>query len=141
MRGYSHCGIEWTHLHSATVGYLHLFPLKTLKKMFENKGPLFPHNSIIELHRIASYRIVLNRFYQHASFLVSYRAHVSRYESDRLCHERFTPLEHMQVEILKKIYNKMPKDENRPFFPHMFEDVSETFQQQSQKSSPEIVCK
>ena len=102
--------------------------------------------SIIELHRIASYRIVsyrivLNRFYQHASFLVSYRAHVSRYESDRLCHERFTPLEHMQVEILKKIYNKMPKDENRPFFPHMFEDVSETFQQQSQKSSPEIVCK
>src|SRR4029434_8142017 len=71
---------------------------KTLKKMFENEVQCFLTTQCFQLlnciksHCIESYQIVLNRFYQHASFLVSYRAHVSRYESDRLCHERFTPL-------------------------------------------------
>src|SRR4029434_10257771 len=77
---------------------------KTLKKMFENEVHCFLTTqcfqllNCIELHRIASHRIV---FYQHASFLVSYRAHVSRYESDRLCHERFTPLKCMFVCVCK----------------------------------------
>ena len=66
---------------------------KTLKKMFENEVHCFLTTQCFQLlNCIESHRIVLNRFYQHASFLVSYRAHVSRYESDRLCHERFTPL-------------------------------------------------
>ena len=72
---------------------------------------MFPHNSVfsiielhrIESHRIESYRIVLNRFYQHASFLVSYRAHVSRYESDRLCHERFTPLVDTHIDYISNL--------------------------------------
>ena len=42
----------------------------------------------IESPRIESYWIV---FYQHASFLVSYRAHVSIYESDRFCFFVFDP--------------------------------------------------
>ena len=61
----------------------------------------------------ASNRIALNRFYQHASFLVSYRAHVSRYESDRLFHERFTPLifivisdRHSSIRYQWDVYNK-----------------------------------
>ena len=63
---------------------------KTLKKMFENEVHCFLTTHCFQLlNCIESNWIV---FYQHASFLVSYRAHVSRYESDRLCHERFTPL-------------------------------------------------
>src|SRR4029434_1394058 len=66
---------------------------KTLKNIFENEVHCFITTQCFQLlNCIESHRIVLNRFYQHASFLVSYRAHVSRYESDRLCHERFTPL-------------------------------------------------
>src|SRR4029434_1323708 len=84
---------------------------KTLKKMFENEVHCFLTTQCFQLlnciasHRIASYRIVLNRFYQHASVLVSYRAHVSRYKSDRLYHERFTPLLLMlqQSDTVKKM--------------------------------------
>ena len=47
----------------------------------------------IELHRIASNWIVLIVCYQHVSFLELYPDHVSKYESYRLLHERFTPLE------------------------------------------------
>ena len=66
---------------------------KTLKKMFKNEVHCFLTTQCFQLlNCIESHRIELNHFYQHASFLVSYRAHVSRYKSDRLCHERFTPL-------------------------------------------------
>ena len=71
---------------------------KTLKKMFENEVHCFLTTQCFQLlNCIESHRIALNRT---ESFFINmhlflYRANVSRYESDRLFHERFTPLIHI----------------------------------------------
>src|SRR4029434_5229017 len=65
---------------------------KTLKKMFENEVHCFLTTRCFQLLNCIASNRTESFFYQHASFLVSYRGHVSRYESDRLFHERFTPL-------------------------------------------------